>query len=102
MSQTESTFMVSGDKEVIEAIKQKVEQLSANPTRISERNNLDGSVSTWVMVSTVAIQALPLILTFIKEYANMKKVKRIKVGDIEIENPDDRLIEAMSKKLENG
>jgi len=29
----------------------------------------------------------------------IRKVKKIKVGDIEIDNPDERLIEAMRKKL---
>jgi predicted patatin/cPLA2 family phospholipase len=102
MIHTEPTFMVSGDKEVINAIKHKVEQLSEHPVQISERHNLDGSVSTAVMVCTVGMQAITLILTFIKEYVNMQKVKKIKVGDIEIENPDDRLIEVMRKKLANG
>jgi hypothetical protein len=94
--------MISGDKEVIEAVKLKFAQISGKPVRVSERSNLDGSASTWVLAATIAVQMLPVILTFIKDYAASKRVKKIKVGDIEIENPDDALIEAMKTKLANG
>jgi len=102
MNQPESKIMVSGDKEVINAIKLKFEQVSGNPVRIFERRNLDGSAPTWVLAATIAVQALPIMLNFIKDYATSKKVRRIKVGDMEIENPDDGLIEAMKKRLANG
>lgn len=102
MSQAESRIMVKGDEDVIDAIRLRLEQILGHPVAISERSNLDGSAPTWVLAATIAVQAVPIILNFIKDYASAKRVKKIKVGDIEIENPDDALIEAMKKRLGNG
>lgn len=102
MSNADPTIMISADKEVIEAVKLKFAQMSGIPVRVSERSNLDGSASTWVLAATIAVQALPVILTFIKDYATSKRVKKIKVGDIEIENPDDAMIDAITARLANG
>jgi len=47
------------------------------------------AITTRLRMDTRGVQPPPMI----------RKVKKIKVGDIEIDNPDERLIEAMRKKL---
>src|SRR5215469_10640729 len=100
MGQERSSLIISGDQKAIQAIKNRVEQLSGETVRLMEKKNLDGSSVSVIMI-TIAIPLIQQILTFVKEYANQGRVKKIKVGDIEIENPSDQLVQAMINKLAN-
>jgi len=100
MGQASSSLIISGDQKAIQAIKNRVEQLSGETVRLMEKKNLDGSSVSVIMI-TIAIPLIQQILTFVKEYANQGRVKKIKVGDIEIENPSDQLVQAMINKLAN-
>lgn len=40
-----------------------------------------------IVIANLAAQALPHVLGFVKDYLATKQVKKIKVGDLEIENP---------------
>lgn len=77
----------------------------------SPRGNLDGSVAEWVVVASVAIQALPAILTSIKELMGSRRISSliIRKGDddtapdremsIEISNPSKADIEKVLDDL---
>ena len=100
MGQSSSSLMISGDQKAIQAIKNRAEELSGETVRLVEKKNLDGSSVSMIMI-TIAIPLIQQILTFVKEYAIERRVKRIKVGDIEIENPSEQLVQAMINKLAN-
>lgn len=53
----------------------------------STRRNLDGETAVWVLAATVGLQALPPVLNFLDSMANRRQIKKLKIGDIEIENP---------------
>lgn len=64
--------------------------------QISERKNLDGADATWIIVATMTLQALPHILGFLSA-RRPKLPTKIKVGEIEIENPSKEDIERLRK-----
>lgn len=100
MEISNETIFISGSKETIEAIQKEIERHEGSKSQLTERNNLDGGPATWIMVGSIALQVLPLILNFIKEMANLNHVKKIKIGDIEIENPNADLINSIKDKME--
>jgi hypothetical protein len=95
------TLILNGTKDAVEGINNKIKEQGGTNTQIAERKNLDGDTATWIVVATLGGQALPHILNFIKEYARDKKVKKIKIGDLEIENPTPEMIQEYEKMLKN-
>src|SRR5688572_20898516 len=95
------TIIVNGSKEAIEDINRQIEELVGSQTLISERRNLDGDTATWIVIATLASQSLPHILNFIKEYVSSKKVKKIKIGDLEVENPTKEMIVEYEKLIKS-
>ena len=87
MSSTTETIVINGTKDVIEKVCDAINSQPRGETVVTERRNLDGNVADWILVASFAQAALPHVLGFIKEYLGMKQVRKIKVGDIEIENP---------------
>jgi hypothetical protein len=52
-----------------------------------ERRNLSGDAAAWIVIATLAVRGLPHILDFLIKWRELSRVKRIKIGEIEIENP---------------
>ena len=67
--------------------------------RFIQRRNLDGDTATWIVLATLASQALPTLLTFLTNWRQQGSVKRIKIGDIEIENPTEKDLEILRERL---
>jgi hypothetical protein len=73
-----------------EAIDELRTALNAGHTaQFIERRNLSGDAATWIVVATLAVQSISPLLTFLAQWRGLTRVKRIKVGDIEIENPSE-------------
>jgi hypothetical protein len=81
------TLVITATKEAAEAIRNEIGAQPGGQSHLTERKNLDGSTAAWIVIATLAGQVLPHILTFVKDYLAAKQVKKIKVGDVEIENP---------------
>ena len=62
-----------------------------------ERRNLDGRAAEWVVLGGATLSGLRLLLETLLRYTELKKVKSLKLGDLEIDNPRNedvtRLIE---------
>lgn len=56
-------------------------------TRVAEKQNLDGSPAGWLVVAAVSVRTLPAILDAIGRLIQLYRVKSIKVGELEVENP---------------
>jgi hypothetical protein len=54
---------------------------------VTERRNLDGATAAWIVVATLVTQALPALLNFLIKVLESNRVKKIKIGEIEVENP---------------
>jgi hypothetical protein len=87
MTNATVTIVINAAKEVTEAVRDEIDAQPASQSYITERRNLDGDTAMWLLIANLAVQALPPILTFLKDYLPGKRVTKIKIGDLEIENP---------------
>ena len=98
MPKATETIVVSGTKDVIDAIRAAMDAQPGSQTSVTSRRNLDGNTAAWIVVASLAVQALPTVLAFVKDSLASKKVKKIKVGDVEIENPTPEQVESLLKE----
>ncbi len=87
MTNTNATIVINTTKESAEAIRDEIDAQPGSQSYITERRNLDGDTAMWILIANLSVQALPHILAFLKDYLPGKRVTKIKVGDLEIENP---------------
>lgn len=88
---SKSGILNTENSEAITGISEKSEEFKAS--------NLDGSEATWILIVTLISQNIPALLKFIKDTRNSSGVKSIKVGDVEIENPTDEMIDSLMKRI---
>ena len=93
MTDTTETIVISGTKEAAEAIRNEIDAQPGSQSHLTERKNLDGDTAAWIVIATLAGQALPHVLGFIKGYLATKQVKKIKVGNWEVENPTPEILD---------
>lgn len=76
---------ISCDNETQEELR-KILPSSVNDPNIAyiKRNNLSGDPATWVIIATLAVQALTPLLQFLIDYRSENSIK-IVINDIEIE-----------------
>ena len=67
--------------------------------RFIERRDLSGDTATWIVMATLTLQALPHMLDFMIKWKELGRVKRIKIGDVEIENPSLQDVEQLRNKF---
>ncbi|MBQ1025828.1 hypothetical protein [Micromonospora sp. C95] len=58
-------------------------------SKIYGRKGLEGSIAEWTLLIVASSQGLVAIANCILRWQDRRKIKRIKYGDIEIENPTD-------------
>jgi hypothetical protein len=101
MSESQSeTVVVSGSLDAIEAIRREIDSHAGAESVMSERKNYDGSVAEWIAIGNLTISALTFVLAVVKEVVASKKVKKIRVGDVEIENPSTADIELLRTSIQ--
>lgn len=93
MTKTTETIVINGTKEAAEAGRNVIEAQPGSQSHLTERKNLDGGAAAWIVIATLAGQALPHVLGSVKDYLATKQVKKIKVGDWEVENPTPEIVE---------
>ena len=103
---TNGTIVVTGEEDIVAAVRAEIAAQPESESQMSERRNLDGTVATWIVVANMAITAIPHILTFIKDQLASRRVTHIKVGDLEIHNPSphdlERFRALVAARLEGG
>lgn len=102
MSSEQETLLISCNSELANKIHAEINKLAGTQSQITERKNFDGSTSEWIVFATLGVQALSYILDFTIRLIEIKKVSKIKVGDIEIENPTPNDIEFLQKKYKSN
>ncbi len=86
------TLVVSADRPTAASLLPVLEQHGA-VHHSSAKRNIDGETATWIVAATLSGQALPHVLTFLSGVVGNGRVKKIKVGDWEVENPTKRDLE---------
>ncbi len=96
---------ITGTRKIAEAVQTLIETSPGSHSYLAERKNLEGEVATWIVLATLGVQALPPVLDLIKSLllANREpcQVKKIKVGDIEIECPSPEDIQRLYKIMDS-
>ena len=95
MAEPTETIVITGAKEAVEAIRSEIDTQQGSQSRLTERKNLDGSTAEWIMIATLIAQALPHVLGFVRDYLGAKQVKKIKVGNWEVENPTPEMVDRL-------
>lgn len=84
----QETVIIHGDEAAIKHFQQELQSLEPNQVHITQRKNLDGNTDTWIAIATLAIKSLPTVFDLvIKIIEHGKKVKKVKIGSTEINNP---------------
>jgi hypothetical protein len=104
MALLNETIVISGTKQTVEAIKEAIDTQPGSQSQLTERKNLGGDAATWMVIGTFSVQALPHVLGFIIDYLALKQVKKIKIGDWEVENPNPEIIQQFleSKQIQES
>jgi hypothetical protein len=62
---------------------------------VSSRRALDGDLASWMMIATLGVSALKVTLNATIKMAELRRVRSIKVGDVEVENPSRADVEKL-------
>lgn len=79
---------------------QSIPPAMANDVALSSRRALDGDAVTWMMIATIATTALKAMLNATIKLAELRRVRSIKVGNIEVRNPDRADVERLLAHIE--
>ncbi len=82
------------DKDVADDIEGSLRLAGAEVTSASKRN-LDGALETVIQLVDIATTAGAAVVPLLLPWIARKKVKKIRVGDIEIENPTEEQVEQL-------
>jgi hypothetical protein len=93
MTEATERIVITGTKEAAESIRAEIDAQPGSQSQLSPRKNLEGDVAAWIVIANLAAQALPHILGFLKERLATGQVKKIRIGELEIENPAPEDIE---------
>jgi hypothetical protein len=92
-------IVVEGTKSQVELLKKEIDAQPNSESRSSERKNFDGDAAAWIVIASLSAQSLPHILNFMRDVLQINKVKRFKIGDIEIENPGTKELDELRARL---
>lgn len=100
MANQQTMIIVTGTKDATEAIHNAVKAQAAGQSQLTERRNLSGEAATWIVVASLAVQTLPSILTFVKDYAASRRITKLKIGEWEVENPTPEILERFLTRMD--
>ena len=75
------------DEEASEDLAKALSEVSQSPVTSARKNNLDGSPATILQIVQIVTSLTAAITPLVAAYVSNKRVKKIKFGSIEIENP---------------
>ena len=93
------TLVVTAKRETAESLVAVLDGVDT-PSHTSVKRNLDGDAATWIVVATLGGQALPHVLSFLQSAVGGRRVKKVKWGDLEIENPSKEDLERFRAMLD--
>jgi hypothetical protein len=67
--------------------------------RFIERRNLAGDATTWITLGTAAANLIAALIKLLTDRPGAKKIRKVRVGGVEIENPTKEDLELLAKRL---
>jgi hypothetical protein len=93
MANVTEFLLIEADADTASAVQSHIDSLSPGAATLSERRDFDGSEPTWIVIAQLSAQVLPAVLTFIASLRGPRLPRKLKIGEVEIENPTERDIE---------
>lgn len=98
MEQDEKRLMIQVAADSVAALSSEVDGVATAPSKAIEQKHLSGDLPVWILAATVAVNALPTLLAAVSKYVDQKKVTRLQIGDVVIENPQPEDLEIFREK----
>lgn len=103
VSDVEYVFMV--DRSIADELISTLREVGATEATVAEVQGLGGTATDWLLVGTVASHIIHRLSTAILPYIEGRKIKSIKVGEVEIiaPRPEDvtRLLDQHTRSPES-
>lgn len=99
MNQEVEEVSLTLNAEAAEALRSFIETNAQEEPIFLERNNLGGDGATWIVVATLAVQALPHLVTMLQSLTGRDGSREVIIGDITIKNPSPRDLELLRAML---
>ena len=96
------TLVLETDEETSAQLKQSFEETTKTDVVSAKRMNLDGAAATFVTILQASSPIISAVIPLVIEILKQKKVSRIKLNDIEIENPTEEQLKKVWQKLEKS
>ena len=87
MSEQSEILVVHSDPIGSNFLVEELSRIPAVEARVAEKQNLDGSPAGWLVLAVVTIRTLPAILDAVGRLIQLRGVKSIRIGEVEMENP---------------
>ena len=68
---------------------------SGSSASVGSARALDGTAGEWIVLVTIAMNAIVAVLTAVRALIEARRVKSIKVGEVEIVNPTKDQVDAL-------
>jgi hypothetical protein len=81
------TIAIESDSSIAGSITNDLKSMASGEIIVGKANNLDGSGQTTLQIVQVAISMISALTPILLYYLESRRIKKIKIGDIEIENP---------------
>lgn len=105
MNQAVEEIRLTLDAESAEVLRPFFEANAQEDPVFLESDNLGGDEATWIVLATLAVQALPHLVTLLQGLTGRSGSRKYVFGDVTIENPSPRdleLLHAMLAKRASG
>jgi len=92
-------LVIESDEETAESLQADIATVTSDEIITQRRENLGGLASDIVTILQAATPIIAAVMPFVIEKAKQKKVRRLKLGDLDIEGPTDDQVRAVLEKL---
>lgn len=90
---TDVTLAIECEAGVADRLAAALQSATGRDVIQAQRNSLDGSLPTVLQIVQIASSLAATVLPIVAAHVASKKVKKIKIGDVEIENPTPEQLE---------
>jgi len=87
------------DEASASTVSSEIAALSGGGTQIVERENLDGTSVSWIVVAMTTVQTLPKILDSVSKLVETLKVRSIEIDGHVLKNPTPADIRTLRKEI---
>src|SRR5947209_2747840 len=96
----EIVLVVDTDEATSIQLREDLAKITDEEIIVQKREGLSGIVADFITVLQATAPIVAAAMPFLIEWARQKKVKRLRFGDFEIENPTDEQVRAVWERFQ--